>query len=146
MRCEPLTDKQFKSVLAQSNKKYLFTPQDNDRSVVRFEFNLKADRPDDTLFIIKSRIVKQFGENRFLYIGPYRNKLDVTVDSRLINHESFDNINFILLKLKDNQMCGWANSLSYPYWKSNNKITIDFLEEKRIDENELVYMFDVNIR
>ncbi len=146
MQCEQFSTKQFESMLKALDRKNFFVPNKNDLKSVQFKFNLDTKQTNDALFVISSRAAKRFGKNNLIYVGPYKKILDIQIDSRLAKDKYYDDLKFNLFQLKKNSACGWVNSLSYPYWKPNNKITIDFLEEKRIDEEELVYMFDVNIR
>jgi len=87
------------------------------------------------------------GESKrnMLYVGPYKTCLTIPIDARLATGRYYDNVDFRLLHVKESRYCSWANSLGYPYWKPNSNISIDFLYERRIDEDELVYMFEVEI-
>ena len=146
INCQKVSDKQFKSTLERFSVKHLFKPDLNNRTTVRFHFSLEPDHLRNTLFVITSRGARKLGNDSLLYVGPYKKTVETPIDSRLAKGKYYDSVEFKLVLLDEKRVCGWVNSRSYQYWKPNNIISIQFLDIHRVDENELVYMFEVEMR
>lgn len=147
MKCYDLTKEELKDTLDKFSDKYKYKIDKDSEATVKFQFNLDPSETDESIFAVLSRTAKKFGEDNLLYVGPYKTNLTVPIDDRLMTASGYhDNVEFRLLQVDKSRYCRWANSLEYPYWKPNSNISIDFLYERRIDEEGLVFMFDVEIR
>ena len=146
MKCHQLNQEEFEYALSTFDEKFKYKLTKEGPVTVQFQFNLDFTEMGEAKFALKSRKAYRLGGNDLLYVGPYSSSLNIHVDAGLASGRYFDNIEFRLLQIREKRLCRFSNSEDYPYWTHGARIKIDFLYERTIDENELVKMFEIEIR
>jgi hypothetical protein len=64
----------------------------------------------------------------------------------LSRDDGSDSLRFTLFRLDDNVVCRWNRERGEMYWRPGARISIDFLQKRVFDKENLLKRYDVSIR
>jgi hypothetical protein len=138
MNCRKLLPEEYSKRLGVM----LATPiykSDTPHFPVTFKFNLSPDSMKDSILIIRSS--KVFAD---VYKGPYSQELVIQAGADLLRDGGGDNLQIRIFNNQTKTSCTSVHE-SEPFWQANKKVTMEFLDERELNELGLPVTFKVRI-
>jgi hypothetical protein len=140
MNCRKLLPEEYSKRLGVmlANPVYKYK-SDAPHFPVTFKFNLSPDAMKDSILIIRSS--KVFAH---VYQGPYSQEIVIQAGADLLRDGGGDNLEIRIFNNQTKTSCTSVHE-SEPFWQANKKVTMEFLDERELNELGLPVTFKVRI-
>ncbi len=145
MNCKSVTSEQLEALQKQLTLSTAYKASAENRiGIVQFDLNIPGlDTNEETetlLFVYSNKIAAN------VFAGKFQENFSVEIDERLIEDGPGDNLEFRLLRVKQQSSCVNVQQVGHPFWQPGATVTVRFLRERYLDQSTGVPVsFEVNI-